>query len=201
MLILQHPQEGDVDLTTVPLLKKALPNAVVAVGLSWASLSQALGAKTAGERVENGAWAVIYPTKVEEGVPETELEKEVVVLDRKGRERAEDAMPIEGIVVLDGTWSQAKTLWWRNPWLLKHNRILLNPREPSIYGRIRKEPRKEYVSTLEAVADALVALGEPEETRASLRRAMRTMVQRARDAAPPKPKATGRPKKPRSKPL
>ena len=192
MLILQHPQEGDVDLTTVPLLKRALPNAVVTVGLSWASLSQALG-----DKVENGAWAVIYPTKVEEdAVPEPELEKEAVLLDRKGRARADDAIPIEGIVVLDGTWSQAKTLWWRNPWLLKHNRILLNPKEPSIYGRIRKEPRKEYVSTLEAVADALVLLGEPEETRTSLRRAMRTMVQRARDAAPPAPKKTGRPTRP-----
>ena len=60
--------------------------------------------------------------------------------------------------------------------------MVLRPREPSIYGRARKEPRREHVSTLEAVADVLVALGEPEETRAQLRRVMRTMVQRARDA-------------------
>ena len=36
-------------------------------------------------------------------------------------------------------------------------------------------------STPEAVADALPALGESEETRAQLRRLMRTMVQRHRD--------------------
>lgn len=195
MLVLQHPQEGNVDLTTVPLLARALPNAVVRTGLSWASLAHALG----GEEVENARWAVIYPTKVSEDVPPSELEKPVVFLDKKGRLRDEDAPQIEGIVVLDGTWSQAKTLWWRNPWLLKLNRILLNPREPSIYGRIRKEPRKEYVSTLEAVADVLVELGEPEETRTSLRRAMRTMAQRARDSGlfTPPPKPAGRPKKQR----
>jgi DTW domain-containing protein YfiP len=192
VLVLQHPQEGNVDLTTVPLLARALPNAVVRVGLSWASLTHALG-----EEVENARWAVIYPTKISEDVSPSELEKPVVLLDKKGRLRDEDARELEGIVVLDGTWSQAKTLWWRNPWLLKLNRILLNPGEPSIYGRIRKEPRKEYVSTLEAVADVLVALGEPEETRASLRRAMRTMVQRARDSGLFAPPPSGRPKKPR----
>jgi DTW domain-containing protein YfiP len=195
VLILQHPQEGNVDLTTVPLLMRALPNATLRVGLSWASLSHALG-----DEVEHAKWAVIYPTKLEEGLDAEELAEEVLLLDKKGRLRDPDAPDIEGVVVLDGTWSQAKTLWWRNAWLLKLNRIVLNPREPSIYGRIRKEPRKEFVSTLEAVADVLVALGEPEETRASLRRAMRTMVQRARDAGMAAPRPSGRPKRPRPGP-
>src|SRR5204862_7870678 len=26
---------------------------------------------------------------------------------------------LDGIVLLDGSWKEAKTLWWRNPWLLK----------------------------------------------------------------------------------
>jgi DTW domain-containing protein len=178
VLVLQHPQEGNVDLTTAPLLMRALPRATIRVGLSWASLSHALG-----EEVEHAHWSVIYPTKISDDVPPNELSKNVLLLDKKGRLRDSDAPRLEGIVVLDGTWSQAKTLWWRNPWLLKLGRIVLNPSEPSIYGRIRKEPRREYVSTLEAVADVLPALGEPEEVRAHLRRAMRTMVQRARDAA------------------
>ncbi len=54
---------------------------------------------------------------------------------------------LEGIVVLDGTWSKAKTLWWRNPWLLKLKRVTLKPGQPSIYGRMRAEPRREFVST------------------------------------------------------
>jgi DTW domain-containing protein YfiP len=178
LLVLQHPQEGNVDLTTVPLLARALPRCVVKVGLSWASLSHALG-----DEVEAARWAVIYPAKVAEDVPPELREQNVLLLDKKGRPRPDDAPPLEGVVVLDGTWSQAKTLWWRNPWLLKLGRIVLKPREPSIYGKMRKEPRREYVSTLEAVADVLPALGEPEDVRSQLRRAMRTMVQRARDAA------------------
>jgi DTW domain-containing protein YfiP len=59
---------------------------------------------------------------------------------------------------------------------------VLRPREPGIYGRLRQEPRREHVSTLEAVADALVGNGEPGAVRDDLRRIMRTMVQRARDA-------------------
>jgi DTW domain-containing protein YfiP len=184
VLVLQHPQEGHEDLGTVPLLERSLPNCVVKVGLSWASLSHALG-----EDVENARWAVVYPTKVEEGVPEDD----VLLLDKKGRARDPGAA-IDGIVVLDGSWSQAKSLWWRNAWLLKLGRIVVTPREPSIYGKLRKEPRREFVSTLEAVADVLVTLGEPEEVRSQLRRAMRTMVQRARDVGmkPPTPPRRGR---------
>jgi DTW domain-containing protein YfiP len=184
VLVLQHPQEGHEDLGTVPLLERALTQCVVKVGLSWASLSHALG-----EEVENSRWAVIYPTKVEEGVPE----EDVQLLDKKGRARDPSAR-IDGVVVLDGSWSQAKTLWWRNAWLLKLGRIVVAPREPSIYGKLRKEPRREFVSTLEAVADVLVTLGEPEEVRNQLRRAMRTMVQRARDSGvkAPTPPRRGR---------
>ncbi|MBI2390139.1 MAG: DTW domain-containing protein [Deltaproteobacteria bacterium] len=200
VLVLQHPQEGDTDLGTVPLLARALPKCKVRVGLSWASLAQALEEPEA----ENARWAVIYPTKIAEDLPPEVLSQPVLLLDKKGRLRDEDAQGerasarrgLEGIVVLDGTWSQAKTLWWRNPWLLKLGRVVLNPREPSIYGRIRKEPRREYVSTLEAVADVLVALGEPEQVRTDLRRAMRTMVQRARDAGvrpAPSPRRRTRP--------
>ena len=61
--------------------------------------------------------------------------------------------------MLDGTWSQVKALWWRNSWLLKLKRIVLQPQLPSQYGNLRKEPRKEAVSTMESVA---LALGELE---------------------------------------
>jgi DTW domain-containing protein YfiP len=70
---------------------------------------------------------------------------------------------IEGVVVFDGTWSQAKTLWWRNPWVLKAKRIALNPKRPSLYGALRREPRREGLSTIEAVGMLLGRLeGRPE---------------------------------------
>jgi hypothetical protein len=91
-------------------------------------------------------------------------------------------------------------LWWRNAWLLKLHRVLLHPAEPTIYGRLRKAPRREWVSTLEAVADAMVGLGEPEATRAELRRLFRTMVQRARDAGVGEEAATAASSSPRNRP-
>ncbi len=58
-------------------------------------------------------------------------------------------------MLLDGTWSQAKTLWWRNPWLLKLHRVVLDPPRPALLGRLRREPRRDALSTIEAAALAL----------------------------------------------
>ena len=85
-------------------------------------------------------------------------------------------------MVLDGTWSKAKTLWWRNPWMTKLKRLTLKPAQASIYGSLRAEPRRECVSTLESVAAALTLCGESPEIEAGLSRVFRTMVQRVRDA-------------------
>lgn len=178
VLILQHPQEQDRDLGTASLLLAALPAATKRVGLSWASLAHALEE----EQVDAKRWAVLYPSSLRRPLTPAELSAERVLLDRDGA--AHTGAAFEGIVALDGSWSQAKALWWRNAWLLKLGRVVLHPREPSIYGRARKAPRREAVSTLESVAEALVANGETESVRTDLRRAFRTMLQRARDASP-----------------
>lgn len=66
----------------------------------------------------------------------------------------------QGLVVLDGTWSQARKLLRENPSLGDLPRVKLSPALPSRY-RIRKEPRRNYVSTVEAIVQALVLI-EPE---------------------------------------
>jgi DTW domain-containing protein YfiP len=175
VLILQHPQEQDFELGSAPLVVAALPSARLAIGLSWRSLSHAWGEETA-----RGEWAVVYPSSLPRPLSAAERTRPMVLIDQRGAEVA--AGDIGGVVVLDGTWSQAKAIWWRNPWLLKLHRIVLHPQEPSIYGKLRKEPRRGYVSTLEAVAEALHGLGEDPAVRTELRRLFRTMVQRARDA-------------------
>lgn len=182
VLILQHPQEDDVALGTARLLALALPNATLKVGLSWASLEDALDGVLDPKRVDRSRWAVIFTSKLPKPPPPL-AKGDVLFVDRHGEPMKK--RQLDGIVVLDGTWSQAKTLWWRNPWFLKLGRVLLRPKEPSIYGRLRKAPRGEWVSTLEAVAETLPALGEPPETRDQLRKLLRTMVQRARDARVP----------------
>ncbi|MDW8246698.1 MAG: tRNA-uridine aminocarboxypropyltransferase [Sandaracinaceae bacterium] len=177
--ILQHPQEQDLVLGTAGILTRSLERTSVRVGLSWPSPEAAVG-----HSIDRKRWAVLFTTAPLRRALEGKEPGSVVILGRKGRPRPPDAPLLEGIIVLDGSWSQAKSLWWRNGWMLKLNQIGILPREPSIYGRLRREPRREWVSTLEAVADVLPALGgeKYESTRAELRRIMRTMCQRARDA-------------------
>jgi DTW domain-containing protein YfiP len=178
VLILQHPQEQDAMLGTAPLVEASLERSIVRVGLSWASLAHALEE----EEAEPSRWAVLYRGSLGRELSEREKAMPVLLLDRKAQRKSPDELPLDGLVVLDGTWSQAKAIWWRNPWLLKLNRVLLHPREPSAYGRLRKQPSNQHVSTLEAVALALDGLGEDAAIGQDLRRLFRTLCQRARDA-------------------
>jgi len=176
VLILQHPREDDALLGTARLVTLTLPAATIKVGLSWASLDHALGTSGA----DRDRWAVLAAARLSPAM-QAAASGPVSVIERTGKARSTERHELDGFIVLDGTWSQAKTLWWRNPWLLKLPRIVLTPREPSMYGRMRREPRAEWVSTLEAVAEVLPALGEPPAARDSLRRLLRTLLQRVRD--------------------
>jgi DTW domain-containing protein len=185
VLILQHPQERDAVLGSAQIVEASLPQSRIVVGLSWRNLGHALGE----EAVDPKRWAVLFPDREAEG-------EQVTTRSGKQLEPSE----IDGIIALDGTWSKAKTLWWRNPWLNKLNRVSLKPKQPSIYGKLRAEPKREYVSTLESVAGALTLCGESPEIEAGLQRVFRTMVQRVRDAKliPPRahrpaPRARARP--------
>ncbi|MBM4196861.1 MAG: DTW domain-containing protein [Gammaproteobacteria bacterium] len=178
IVVLQHPQEDDAVLGTAPLLHLALPNSAIHVGLSWASLDHALGV----EGADRDRWAVLAGAKLPAPLPPERSGDPVVLMDRKGRLRDLARHGLDGIIVLDGSWSQAKTLWWRNAWMLRLPRLLLTPREPSMYGKLRRAPRREWVSTLEAVCEVLPALGESADAREKPRRLMRTLLQRARDS-------------------
>lgn len=70
------------------------------------------------------------------------------------------AEPPPHLVVLDGTWAQAHRLYRDNAWIRALPHYKLNPAAPSEY-RIRREPRFECLSTLEAVVEA-IRLIEPE---------------------------------------
>ena len=131
LLILQHPQEQDRALGTARLTALHFKNAVVKIGLSWPSLSRALGRPVA----DPSRWAVLYLGSAK--VADLDTDREIVAINRKG-EMEDDQRAIlkdiEGIVLLDGTWSQAKALWWRNAWMLKCQRVILGPTHPSRYG-------------------------------------------------------------------
>lgn len=163
VLILQHPRERRNTLATAELAAALLRRTRLAVGLSWANLREALG-----RAAETREWAVLHLGSAR---PEAFGPAELVVLDRRGVPEAGPAAlaGITGIVLLDGTWKEAKTLWWRNPWLQKLHRLVLNPQRMAHYGRVRREPRRTALSTLEAAALALSRLeGRPELEQALL---------------------------------
>jgi DTW domain-containing protein YfiP len=148
VLVLQHPQERREARATAALAVAALRRARLAAGLSWPNLAAALC-----EPAEPPRWGAVYlgsarPNALAPG-------REIVALDRAGAPVPDTQAvlrQLDGIVLLDGTWSQAKTLWWRNPWLLKLHRLVLNPPRPARIGRLRREPRREALSTIEAAA-------------------------------------------------
>jgi DTW domain-containing protein YfiP len=84
--------------------------------------------------------------------------------------------------VLDGNWSQAKALWWRNPWLTRLRRFVVVPDGPSLYGDLRREARPDAVSTLEAAALALAVLDGDAALREQLLMPFRDLLARARAA-------------------
>ena len=68
--------------------------------------------------------------------------------------------PPTQLIVLDGTWSQARSLWRANPWLQGLPHYSIQPDGIDRY-RVRREPASHCTSTLEAIVHAL-ALLEPE---------------------------------------
>ena len=148
LLILQHPREKKESLATAALTVALLRRAKLAIGLSWPNLTAALGRPADPRR-----WAVLYlgSARPRGFAPHGD----VVALDSHGEPAADQAAmlrDLDGAVLLDGSWSEAKALWWRNPWLLKLRRLVLDPQRPSHYNRVRREPRREALSTIEAAA-------------------------------------------------
>lgn len=65
------------------------------------------------------------------------------------------------LVVLDGTWSKAKRIYFENPWLHKLPHYNLPLSAPSMYGPVRRQPKPGCLSTVESIVFALRIL-EPE---------------------------------------
>jgi DTW domain-containing protein YfiP len=192
VLILQHPQEQDRALGTARLTALHFTNAVVKIGLSWPSLSKAVGRPVH----DPSRWAVLYLGSAK--ASELDTDAEIVAIDRKGAmEEGQRAIlkEIEGIVLLDGTWSQAKALWWRNAWMLKCQRVILGPKQPSRYGHLRKEPRRDGLSTIEAAGLMLAALEKRPDIAATLNASFERMLARYREVQREMPDLAPKPKK------
>lgn len=161
VVILQHPQEQFKALNSARLAHLVLKNSKVFVGLSWPNFK-----KVAGPEELPSEWGVLFlkPDQSMGNWP-------VSVINRKKKPVGNTSF-LRGIIVLDGSWKQVKALWWRNPWLLKLNRVTLNPDHPSL----RPQVKKEGLATIEAIAFALEHLGDKPEIPTELRRKYRELI-------------------------
>src|ERR1700732_1578774 len=130
VLVLQHPHESREPLATAPAIAAGLRRARLVTGLSWPNLERALGRPADPRR-----WAVLYLGSAR---PKAFAGQGEIFLLGRGGEPVGDPAPVlrapAGVVLRDGTWSQAKTLWWRNQWLLKLHRLVLTPPRPARLG-------------------------------------------------------------------
>ena len=146
VVILQHPRERFMPIGTARMATLCLPNSTLLVGMRWAE-----NPKLAPHLSNPAAPPVLlYPGP-----------------DAKDILREPPAGPVT-LVVVDGTWSQARTVIRDNPSLQTLPRYAFVTPEPTIY-RIRKEPSDDYCSTIEALMHVLGALeGDPARFRALL---------------------------------
>ncbi len=133
IVVLQHPHEGRHPLGTARLLSSALSRLELVRFEPAAPRPLVLPAGT----------ALLYPH------PEARRVDALSPAERP-----------ECLLILDGTWAHAKSMYKALPALGELTHLAIAPRLPSRY-RVRREPRAECLSTVEAVCEALGYL-EPE---------------------------------------
>ncbi|RJS18044.1 hypothetical protein DRW03_26170 [Corallococcus sp. H22C18031201] len=139
VVFLQHPRERRVAIGTARMAHLSLPNSELYQGVDFTGHARLEELAQRRERV-----AVLFPGE------------NAITVDEA---RAAD---LDTVIVVDGTWPQAKKVVMRNPLLAGLPRIGFVPRRPSNY-RIRAEPADHCVSTIEAVVELLGQLeGDPE---------------------------------------
>lgn len=177
VLILQHPQEPDKDLGTARVANLVLKASTLKTGFSVPNLRTVLGFD-----VDPSQWIVLFlgsKYKFRQAIA-SGAHSEILFFNKKGEEIQRPMDGIKGIVAIDGTWAQAKALWWRNAWLLKLTRAVINPRQKSLYGSLRREPRLECLSTIESIAYTLEILGEDQSVSRNLLDAFQFLITRYR---------------------
>ncbi len=167
VVFIQHPREAKVPISTCRMAHLSLPNSELHVGLSAVGNPslEALCAKPGGV-------AVLFPS---------ESATDVEVL----------AEPPEVLVVVDGTWSNAKKVVEKCPLLSKLPRLKFFPDQPGNY-RIRKEPEEHCLATIEATAFVLEKLEKAPSRFTPILTAFDAMVEKQLDYIRQNPSAGSR---------
>jgi DTW domain-containing protein YfiP len=78
--------------------------------------------------------------------------------------------------------------------MLKCQRVILGPAKPSLYGKLRREPRRDGLSTIEAAAMLLAALEKRQDIGATLTASFERMLAKYREAQHSMPDLAPKPK-------
>ena len=146
VVILQHPRERRMPIGTAHMASRCLKGSAVVVGTHLEAHPTVVRALADPDR------------------------QPVLLWPGPGAKDLATSPPTGPITlfVVDGTWSTAKKLLKLNPSIARLARYAIAPKGPSEY-RIRREPRAECLSTIEAISSALGVLeGDPEPYRAMM---------------------------------
>jgi len=132
VVFVQHPLEAKVPISTCRMAHLSLPNSELHVELE-PDASASLRARAAE--------------------PDTYL----LFPSEGAKQPSELSAPPRNLIVVDGTWDNARKLLLRSPMLSRLPRLGLKPVAPGNY-RIRKEPAEHCLATIEAVAQVLDAV-------------------------------------------
>jgi DTW domain-containing protein YfiP len=130
VLYLQHPNERTVPFNTARLAHLSLARSRLVHGLRFDGTKAVQDLLRRKERV-----GILFPSA-------------------KALDLREAPADLETLVILDGTWREARKILHLSPSLLELPQYAFVPEKPSNY-RIRKEPKDEFISTIEATVTAL----------------------------------------------
>ncbi len=146
VIILQHPRERGMAIGTAKMASRCLTGSSVIVGTHVDAHPTVVAALADPTRRP----VLLWPGR---GAKDLAVER--------------PSGPIT-LFVVDGTWTLAGKMIGFNPVIAALPRYAISPKSPSEY-RIRREPRAECLSTIEAVSNALGLLeNEPERYRAMM---------------------------------
>lgn len=130
ILYLQHPNERTMPFNTARLAHLSLTRSRLVHGLRFDESRVLRDLLPRREKV-----GILFPSPV-------------------AKDLSEAPPDLETLVVIDGTWREAKKIIHLSPILHEFPHYAFVPEKPSNY-RIRKEPKDEFISTIEATVTAL----------------------------------------------
>lgn len=130
ILFLQHPNERKMPFNTARLAHLSLSKSRLVHGIEF-----------------DGSWAMRELLQRRDKVG-------ILFPSPAAKELRDAPSDLETLVVIDGTWREAKKMIHLSPILREFPHYAFVPEKPSNY-RIRKEPKDEFISTIEATVAAL----------------------------------------------